>query len=90
MLSRTKALCDGGGGASGDEEEGLVLAALQRSPTPDRARTAVYRNAGGELSLVDVRSIEKDEQGQVVDRMVAAVDGDMEGFFGRVRQRFDA
>lgn len=90
MFSGT-ALCDGGGGgASGDEEEGLVLASLRRSPTPDRARTAVYRNAGGELSLVDVRSIEKDEQSQVVDRMVAAVDGDMEGFFWRVRQRFDA
>lgn len=87
MFSRTT-LCDGGGG--GDEEEGLVLAALQRSPTPDRARTAVYRNAGGELSLVDVRRIKNDEQNQVVDKMVGAVDEDMEGFFGRVRQRFDA
>ncbi|XP_042036050.1 ABC transporter G family member 32-like isoform X2 [Salvia splendens] len=81
-------LCDGG--ASGDEEEGLVLAALQRSPTCDRARTAVYRNAAGELALVDVGRISSDEQKQVLEKLIAAVEEDVEGFFRRVRQRFDA
>ncbi|XP_057799463.1 ABC transporter G family member 32-like [Salvia miltiorrhiza] len=81
-------LCDGG--ASGDEEEGLVLTALQRSPTYDRARTAVYRNTAGELALVDVGRISSDEQKQVLDKLVAAVDEDVEGFLRRVRERFDA
>ncbi|KAL1532459.1 ABC transporter G member 32 [Salvia divinorum] len=81
-------LCDGG--ASGDEEEGLVLAALERSPTYDRARTAVYRNAVGELALVDVGSITSDEQKQVLEKLIASVEEDMEGFLRRVRQRFDA
>lgn len=78
------------GGASGDEEEGLVLASLQRSPTYDRARTAVYRNAAGELALVDVGRISSDEQKQVLEKLIAAVEEDVEGFFRRVRQRFDA
>ncbi|KAL1552462.1 ABC transporter G family member 32-like isoform X1 [Salvia divinorum] len=81
-------LCDGG--ASGDEEEeGPVMAALQRSPTYDRARTAVYRNTAGELALVDVGRIGSDEQKQVLDKLVAAVNEDMEGILRRVRQRFD-
>lgn len=76
---------------NGDEEgEALVLAALQRSPTYDRARTALYRNVAGKLSLVDVRRIKNDEQKQLVDKLVSAVNEDMEGFFARVRQRFDA
>ncbi|KAL8521952.1 hypothetical protein ACS0TY_012197 [Phlomoides rotata] len=74
----------------GEEGEALVLAALQRSPTYDRARTALYRNVAGKLSLVDVRGIKNEEQKQVVDKLVSAVNEDMEGFFRRVRQRFDA
>lgn len=80
--------CDGG--TNGEEEEALVLDALQRSPTNDRARTAVYRNAAGELSLVDVSRIKNDQQKQVVEKLVAAVNEDVEGFLKRVRQRFDA
>ncbi|KAL0312045.1 UNVERIFIED_CONTAM: ABC transporter G family member 32 [Sesamum radiatum] len=75
---------------NGDEEEALVLAALQRSPTYDRARTALFRNVAGELSLVDVRMIKEQEQKQVLDKLVNAVNEDIEGFFRRVRQRFDA
>ncbi|KAL2236963.1 ABC transporter G family member 32 isoform X2 [Sesamum indicum] len=75
---------------NGDEEEALVLAALQRSPTYDRARTALFRNVAGELSLVDVRRIKEQEQKQVLDKLVNAVNEDIEGFFRRVRQRFDA
>lgn len=77
--------------SDGDEEgDALVLAALRRSPTWDRARKAIYRNVAGKLSLVDVRGIKDDEQKQVVDMLVGAVNEDMEGFFRRVRQRFDA
>ncbi|KAL0330278.1 UNVERIFIED_CONTAM: ABC transporter G family member 32 [Sesamum radiatum] len=75
---------------NGDEEEALVLAALQRSPTYDRARTALFRNVAGELSLVDVRRIKEQEQKQALDKLVNAVNEDIEGFFRRVRQRFDA
>lgn len=87
MYSRNTS-CDGG--TNGEEEEALVLDALQRSPTNDRARTAVYRNAAGELSLVDVSRIKNDQQKQVVEKLVAAVNEDVEGFLKRVRQRFDA
>ncbi|KAG6387951.1 hypothetical protein SASPL_153147 [Salvia splendens] len=79
-------LCDGG--ASGDEEDGPVMAALQRSPTFYRARTAVCRNTAGELALVDVGRIGSDEQKQVLDKLIAAVSDDMEGILRRVRQRF--
>ncbi|KAK6119467.1 hypothetical protein DH2020_046795 [Rehmannia glutinosa] len=77
-------------GAHGDEEEALMLAALQRSPTYDRARTALFRNAEGELSLVDVRRFKNQEQKQVLDKLVNAINEDIEGVFKRVRQRFDA
>ncbi|KAL3650869.1 ABC transporter G member 32 [Castilleja foliolosa] len=72
-----------------NEEEALVLAALERSPTYDRARTAIFRNDAGELSLVDVRKIENQEQKQVLDKLVNAMSEDIEGFFRRVRRRFD-
>ncbi|KAK4388906.1 ABC transporter G family member 32 [Sesamum angolense] len=75
---------------NGDEDEALVLAALQRSPTYDRARTALFRNVAGELSLVDVRRIKEQEQKQALDKLVNAVNENIEGFFRRVRQRFDA
>ncbi|KAI3468284.1 hypothetical protein Pfo_024947 [Paulownia fortunei] len=61
-------------GTHGDEEEAIVLAALQRSHTYDRTRTA----------------IKNQEQNQVLDKLVGAVNEDIEGFFRRVRQRFDA
>lgn len=80
-------LCNG---THDDEDEALVLAALQRSPTYDRARTALFRNVAGELSLVDVRRIKNEEQKQVLDKLVNTVNADMEGFFKRVRQRFDS
>ncbi|KAG8375511.1 hypothetical protein BUALT_Bualt10G0107400 [Buddleja alternifolia] len=73
-----------------DDEAALVLAALLRSPTHDRARTAVYRSIAGELSLVDVSRIRDDEQKQVLDKLVGAVNEDIGAFFSRVRQRFDA
>ncbi|PIN08051.1 Pleiotropic drug resistance proteins (PDR1-15), ABC superfamily [Handroanthus impetiginosus] len=73
-----------------DDEEGLMLAALERSPTYDRARTALFRNVGGELSLLNVRRIKKQEQREVLDKLVNAVNEDIEGFFRRIRQRFDA
>ncbi|KAG6425013.1 hypothetical protein SASPL_115436 [Salvia splendens] len=55
----------------------------------DRARTAVYRNTAGELALVDVGRIGNDERKQVLDKLIAAVNEDMEGILRRVRQRFD-
>ncbi|XP_051137169.1 ABC transporter G family member 32-like isoform X2 [Andrographis paniculata] len=85
-----KALSNGASNGDEDEEEGVVLAALQKSPTYDRAGMALFRNGAGELSLVDVRRINGIEQKQVLDKLVGLINEDIEGFFGRVRERFDA
>ncbi|KAL6558456.1 hypothetical protein OROMI_018806 [Orobanche minor] len=77
-------------GTHGDEEEALVFAALQRSPTYNRARMALFQNNVGELALVDVRGIKNVEQKQVLDKLVAMMNGDIEGVFRRIRQIFDA
>ncbi|CAI9755629.1 unnamed protein product [Fraxinus pennsylvanica] len=78
------------GNSSRDDEKALVLATLQRSPSYVQARTAVFRNLGGEMSLIDVSKVKDAEQRQVVDKLIKAVNEDMELFFKRVRQRFDA
>ncbi|EPS66786.1 hypothetical protein M569_07990, partial [Genlisea aurea] len=62
--------------------------ALERSTTFDRAKTALYRNAAGELSLVDVGNVKDQDKEQVLDKLFAAINEDAEGFFERVRQRF--
>lgn len=72
-----------------DDEAALHLAALQRSPTYVRARTSIFRNIGGEVSLVDVGKLEVQEQKSVLDKLIAAVTEDPELFFKRIRQRFD-
>ncbi|KAL9176954.1 hypothetical protein ABFS82_01G027200 [Erythranthe guttata] len=85
-------LSNGGGGGTdrGEYDEGVVLAALQRSCTYDRARVALFRSVDGELSLVDVRKIKNAEHKEVLDKLVGEIHEDIEGFFGKVRQRFDA
>ncbi|KAK3003971.1 hypothetical protein RJ639_019567 [Escallonia herrerae] len=76
-------------GAS-DDEETLTVAALQRLPTYVQARTSIFVNVSGEVSLVDVRKLKAEEQKLVLDKLVKAVNEDTELFFDRVRQRFDA
>ncbi|KAK3010447.1 hypothetical protein RJ639_010656 [Escallonia herrerae] len=76
-------------GAS-DDEETLKVAALQRLPTYVQARTSIFGNITGEVSLVDVRKLKAEEQKLVLDELVKAVNEDTELFFDRVRQRFDA
>lgn len=73
-----------------DDEEALWLSALQRSPTFVRARTSIFRNHSGGISLVDVGELRDQEQKQVLDKLVNAINEDTELFFKRVRQRFDA
>ncbi|KAL6517067.1 hypothetical protein OROHE_018027 [Orobanche hederae] len=75
-------------GTHGDEEEALVFAALQRSPTYNRARMALFQNNVGELALVDVRGIKNVEQKQVLDKLVAMMNGDIEGVFRRISLEF--
>ncbi|KAG6384510.1 hypothetical protein SASPL_155672 [Salvia splendens] len=56
----------------------------------DHARTAVYRNTAGELALVDVGRIGSDERKQVLDKLIVAVNEDMEGLeFPKVEVRFE-
>nr|XP_043609157.1 ABC transporter G family member 32-like isoform X2 [Erigeron canadensis] len=72
-----------------NDEEALQLAALQRSPTFVRARTSVFRNYGGEFTLVDVSKLDDEEKKVVLDRLVTTVKSNPEVFFDRIRQRFD-
>ncbi|PHT79092.1 Pleiotropic drug resistance protein 6 [Capsicum annuum] len=75
-------------GASKDEED-LVLASLQRSPTYIRARTSVFRGVGGEVSLVDFGKMKGEEQKEVLDVLINAINEDPELFFERVKERFE-
>ncbi|KAF3671253.1 Pleiotropic drug resistance protein 6 [Capsicum annuum] len=75
-------------GASKDEED-LLLAALQRSHTHIRARTSIFRGIGGEVSLVDVGKMKGEEQKEVLDVLINAINEDTELFFRRVKERFE-
>lgn len=91
MRGATEDMFTGNAGTSSrNDEEALVLATLQRSPTYIRARTAVFRNLAGEISLVDVNKVKDSEKKEVLDKLIQAVNEDMELFLGRVRKRFDA
>ncbi|KAL3636776.1 hypothetical protein CASFOL_019075 [Castilleja foliolosa] len=57
--------------------DSAVVAEELWSPTYDRARTMIFRNDAGELSLVDVRKIENQEQKQVLDKLVNAMSEDI-------------
>ncbi|XP_019173606.1 PREDICTED: ABC transporter G family member 32-like [Ipomoea nil] len=76
------------GGCS--DEEALIKAALQRSPTVFRARNSVFIGQDGEVSVLDVGKLKEQEQEEVLEKMIAAIDEDTELFFRRVRQRFEA
>uniref|UniRef100_A0A3Q7GZ29 ABC transporter domain-containing protein n=1 Tax=Solanum lycopersicum TaxID=4081 RepID=A0A3Q7GZ29_SOLLC len=78
----------GENGANKNEED-LVLAALQRSPTYIRARTSIFRGIGGEVALVDVGKMKGEEQMQVLDGLINAINEDTELFFKRVKERFE-
>lgn len=91
MLGAAEDMFTGNAGTSSrNNEDAPVLATLQRSPTYVRARTAVFRNLAGEMSSVDVNKVKDSEKKEVLDKMIKAVNEDMELFLGRVRQRFDA
>lgn len=77
-------------GATTDDEEALQLAAvLQRSPTNVQARTSIFRNIEGKVSLVDVGKLGDREQKMVLDKLIATLTDDQEMFFKRIRNRFD-
>ncbi|KAL3335028.1 hypothetical protein AABB24_031317 [Solanum stoloniferum] len=78
----------GENGASKYEED-LVLAALQRSPTYIRARTSIFRGIGGDVALVNVGKMKGEEQKQVLDVLINAINEDTELFFKRVKERFE-
>ncbi|PWA98468.1 pleiotropic drug resistance protein PDR/CDR [Artemisia annua] len=72
-----------------NDEEALQLAALQRTPTFVRARTSVFRNSGGEFTLVDISKLDEREKKVVLEKLVSSVNANPEVFFDRIRQRFD-
>ncbi|KAK9141567.1 hypothetical protein Syun_010967 [Stephania yunnanensis] len=74
----------------GDDEEALRWAALQRLPTYKRVRRGFFRNVGGDVAEVSVGELQADEQKLLLNRLVSAVDDDVERFFDRMRHRFDA
>ncbi|KAK1396864.1 ABC transporter G family member 32 like [Heracleum sosnowskyi] len=74
---------------SGDDEEALQWAALERLPTYNRVRKGVFKNIVGELIEIDVQKLELEERKVVLNRLVESVDDDWERFFLRIRQRFD-
>lgn len=72
-----------------NDEEALQLAALQRTPTFVRARMSVFRNSGGDFTLVDVSKLDEREKKVVLEKVVSSVNANPEVFFDRIRQRFD-
>ncbi|VFQ84640.1 unnamed protein product [Cuscuta campestris] len=72
------------------DEEALIMAALQRSPTVFRARNSVFIGQEGEVTVLDVGQLKEEEQVQVLEKLVSAINEDTEAFFGRVRRRFEA
>ncbi|XP_063936487.1 ABC transporter G family member 32-like [Daucus carota subsp. sativus] len=76
-------------GATDDEEALQLAAVLQRSPTNVQARTSVFRNFQGKVSLLDVGKLGDQEQKMVLDKLIATVTDDQEMFFKRIRNRFD-
>ncbi|CAH9074142.1 unnamed protein product [Cuscuta europaea] len=77
------------GGSS--DEEALIKAALQRSPTVFRSRNSVFiGQEGGEVTVLDVRRLQEPQREQVLEKLTAAIDGDIHLFFTRVRQRLEA
>lgn len=74
---------------SGDDEEALQWAALERLPTYNRVRKGVFKNIVGDLIEIDVHKLELEERKVVLNRLVQSVDDDWDRFFLRIRQRFD-
>ncbi|KAL8148054.1 hypothetical protein AgCh_005408 [Apium graveolens] len=74
---------------SGDDEEALQWAALERLPTYNRVRKGVFKNIVGDLIEIDVQKLELEERKVVLNRLVESVDDDWERFFLRIRHRFD-
>ncbi|PWA98469.1 pleiotropic drug resistance protein PDR/CDR [Artemisia annua] len=57
-----------------NDEEALQLAALQRTPTFVRARTSVFRNSGGEFTLVDISKLDEREKKVVLEKLISYLD----------------
>lgn len=74
---------------SGDDEEALQWAALERLPTFNRIRKGVFKNLIGDLIEIDVPKLEFEERKLVLNRLVESVDDDWDRFFQRIRHRFD-
>uniref|UniRef100_V5NXR4 PDR protein 5 n=1 Tax=Tabernaemontana elegans TaxID=761068 RepID=V5NXR4_9GENT len=73
----------------GDDEEALRWAALERLPTYRRVRKGIFRNVLGDRVEIDVDQLQVQERKVVLDRLVNSANDDWEGFFDRMRRRFD-
>uniref|UniRef100_A0ACD5VEC7 Uncharacterized protein n=1 Tax=Avena sativa TaxID=4498 RepID=A0ACD5VEC7_AVESA len=75
-------------GDSGDDEEALMWAALERLPTHSRVRKGIVGDGdGGEL--VDVAGLGFQERTRLLERLVRVAEEDHERFLQKLRQRID-
>ena len=74
--------------AEEEDEEALKWAAIQSSPSYIQARISLFKNISGNVSQVDITKLGKDDRNLVLDRLLAAVNDNPEGFFCRLRHRF--
>jgi len=75
---------------SGEDEEALRWAALERLPTYKRARRGIFQNLVGDKKEIDVTQLQAQDHKLILDRLVHVVDNDPQRFFHRMRSRFDA
>ncbi|XP_026404553.1 ABC transporter G family member 32-like [Papaver somniferum] len=73
-----------------DDEEALRWAVLERLPTFNRVRRGIFQNADGVSNEIEIGDLELQEQKLVMDRLFSSVGEDVQQFFSRMRQRFDA
>ncbi|KAI3902012.1 hypothetical protein MKW98_013686, partial [Papaver atlanticum] len=73
-----------------DDEEALRWAVLERLPTFNRVRRGIFQNADGVSNEIEIGDLELQEQKLVMDRLFSSVGDDVQQFFSRMRQRFDA
>ncbi|TVU11000.1 hypothetical protein EJB05_44558 [Eragrostis curvula] len=79
-------------GAEVDDEEALRWAALEKLPTRDRVRHAIFRppdDAQGAVDVVDVRSLGHHERHTLLERLLRVADEDHERFLLKLKGRLE-
>ncbi|XP_074280493.1 pleiotropic drug resistance protein 1-like [Silene latifolia] len=72
-----------------DDEEALKWAALEKLPTYNRVRKAIFNDMGGPAREIDVDKLGFDEKKEILERLVRIAEEDNERFLLRLRERID-